>query len=149
MDKYRRIVHRIFIVGFDMLHPLSIEIVASHGVLLRSVHPGSILHGVHICGAGSRAVEWNRCIERYLCRLVFTASFGGNQYDTISCTCTIDGSRRGIFQYGNTFHVLRVNQVRVHFHTVNQYQWWTSTHGSSTTDIETWTLPGPSAGGYI
>ena len=57
MDKYRRIVHRIFIVGFDMLHPLSIEIVESHGVLLRSVHPGSILHGVHICWAGSRAVE--------------------------------------------------------------------------------------------
>ncbi len=54
--------------------------------------------------------------------LAALAFFGGNQNDTERRTATIDRRSCGIFQYGNALDVLRIHQVQVAFHTVNQYK---------------------------
>lgn len=49
------------------------------------------------------------------------SAFGGNQNYTVRCFRTIDSCRRSVFQYGDTFNIIRVKVVHgTTFYTVNQ-----------------------------
>ena len=49
------------------------------------------------------------------------SAFGSNQNYTVRCFRTIDSCRRSVFQYGDTFNIIRVKVVHgTTFYTVNQ-----------------------------
>ena len=54
--------------------------------------------------------------------LVFSRLFRGDQHDTESTTCPIDGSRGGIFQDRHAGNIVRVQHRGIAFHTVDQDQ---------------------------
>ena len=68
--------------------------------------------------------------------MILSTAFGSNQYHTEGCTCAIDGGGGGVFQDRHAGHVLRVDEVGVHFHAVHQYQRVTAVDGGLTADVE-------------
>ena len=59
------------------------------------------------------------------CLGIVLSRFCCNQHYTISCTCTVDGGSRSIFQDRNVFYVARVHHVQIvciHLYTVNDDQ---------------------------
>ena len=121
-NEHGQIVHRVVVVSLDMVHFFLAEDVTAVGIHIGRVHPRSILHGVHVAGTCSRAVERYGCVERYAGGLVLLTALGRNQYHTIGGAGTVDRCRSGILQYRYARYILRVDKVRVHFHTVYQYQ---------------------------
>ena len=81
--------------------------------------------------------------------MILSTAFGSNQHDTESCTCAIDGGGGGVFQDRHAGHVLRVDEVGVHFHAVHQYQRVTAVDGGFTADVERRPLARLSARGDV
>ena len=73
---------------------------------------------------------------RYSSLHIRTCIFRSYQNNTISSTYTIDGRCSRILQDRNVGNIIRINHVKIHFHTVNQYQWAATIYRSSTTHIQ-------------
>ena len=100
------------------IHPL--ELVGILKSLLESTHPLRSIHNIHLTG---HAANRQRTIVLDMHALTGIASLGGYHNHTIGTTCTIDSSRRGIFQHLDTLDIVRIQELEIsHGHTINNIQ---------------------------
>ena len=76
----------------------------------------------------------------HLQRLVFLTILGSDDNDTISCTRTIDGTRRSILQDLNGLNIIRreITDSGTHWHTINDIKRSSATERTDTTDTYAW-----------
>ncbi|EJX06453.1 hypothetical protein EVA_05438 [gut metagenome] len=135
---YGRISRRIFLISSQIFAPLA------HGSVSGIVsfrETGSLVSS-QVFVKGSLLWTVDRSLEAEIGIVVqvelftFLGFLGGNQDYTGSCTCTVDGRRCCILQYGDAFNVFRVQQVYVTFDVVNQNQRIHTVDGYGTTYVE-------------
>ena len=99
-----------------------------------------VLTGIsdHVVLRNQTAVRTPLGIELDLCLLV-TTLLGGDQHNTVSTTCTVDGTGRSILQHGHRLYVVRVDRVQrtIVRHTIEHDQRAvTSRHRTDTTHAD-------------
>ena len=100
--------------------------VAARGRL--RVQFGDVVQFHEVGGAGHQAVVGHRLlrskhgIERHAGLFVVLTLFGGNQDNAVCRARTVDGSRAGILQDGDTLDVVGVQRSHVGLHTVHDNQ---------------------------
>ena len=133
-----RISSRIFLIPGQVFAPLthgSVSGIVSFRETGSLVSSQVFVKG-SLFGTVDRSLETKIGVVVQVELFAFLGFFGGNQDNTGSCTCTIDGRRCRILQYGDAFNIFRIQQVYITFDVVNQHQRIHTVDGYCTTYVE-------------